>query len=252
MVALQLLTAEERDFPFAGGHRFVDPETGAVRCPVTVRRCARGFLARFAAAQAALGGAAGSRRGVRLATSIIVDEPLDTRRCVRYSGGWRADAGRCCSPRGWRRLARSGRAAGRSTSRGARRCRCRSTSPRCAGSRRSGGRDRNGDSTSGCCWLVRLLLLTLVALWLARPALTGRADSVHDRIRWIVVIPGADARTSACGREALAGARLPGARHPLRPPARCRSPACSAKLDAALPPGTRRSLLSAPATHRGS
>ena len=29
MLAIQLLTAEERDFPFQGGHRFRDPETGA-------------------------------------------------------------------------------------------------------------------------------------------------------------------------------------------------------------------------------
>ena len=28
MLAIQILTAEERDFPFHGGHRFRDPETG--------------------------------------------------------------------------------------------------------------------------------------------------------------------------------------------------------------------------------
>ena len=29
VLALRLLTVEERDFPFEGGHRFRDPETGA-------------------------------------------------------------------------------------------------------------------------------------------------------------------------------------------------------------------------------
>ena len=74
VLAIQLLTAGERDFPFAGGHRFVDPETGAV-VPGDGAAMRAGFVARFAAAQAALGArlaAAGVRRVVH-----VLDEPLD-------------------------------------------------------------------------------------------------------------------------------------------------------------------------------
>ena len=74
VLAIQLLTAAERDFPFAGGVRFVDPETGAV-VPGDGAAMRAGFLARFAAAQAALGARLASA-GVRLAT-YVVDEPLD-------------------------------------------------------------------------------------------------------------------------------------------------------------------------------
>ena len=84
-----------------------------------------------------------------------------------------------------RRLARIGRAAGSSTSPGARRC-GRSTSPRCAGSRRSAGRGRGGGSTTGrcsssacCCW-------RWSQLWLARPALTGPRAATP----WLAVVPG--------------------------------------------------------------
>ncbi len=74
VVAVQILTAEERDFPFAGGHRFVDPETGAA-VPGDGAALRSGFVARFAAAQAALAARlAGS--GVRQATYVL-DEPLD-------------------------------------------------------------------------------------------------------------------------------------------------------------------------------
>jgi uncharacterized protein (DUF58 family) len=74
VLATQLLTVGERDFPYRGGHRFRDPETGeellgdgdALRA---------GFLTRFAAARAAL-----ARRfdaaGIRHATHVL-DEPLD-------------------------------------------------------------------------------------------------------------------------------------------------------------------------------
>lgn len=53
VLAVQLLSAEERDFPFAGGHRFRDPETGAERRveAVAVRR---DYLERFGAARAEL------------------------------------------------------------------------------------------------------------------------------------------------------------------------------------------------------
>ena len=51
----QLLTAEERDFPFAAGHRFVDPETG-LELPGHGPALRAGYLQRFAAAQDALHG----------------------------------------------------------------------------------------------------------------------------------------------------------------------------------------------------
>ena len=71
---LQILTAEERDFPFRGGHRFRDPETGAER--LSDGASAReDFLAAFTGARRAL--------GVRLAASGVhrieyfLDEALD-------------------------------------------------------------------------------------------------------------------------------------------------------------------------------
>ena len=84
VLAIQLLTAEERDFPFAGGHRFVDPETGAV-VPGDGAAMRAGFVARFAAAQDALGdrlAAAGVRRAV-----YVLDEPLDTPLRALSGGG---------------------------------------------------------------------------------------------------------------------------------------------------------------------
>lgn len=75
VLAVQLLTVGERDFPFRGGHRFRDPETGEELLGDGAALRA-GFLARFAAARAALG-----RRfdaaGIRHATHVL-DEPLDT------------------------------------------------------------------------------------------------------------------------------------------------------------------------------
>lgn len=74
VLTIQLLTTDERDFPFAGGVRFVDPETGAV-VPGDGAAMRAGFVARFAAAQAAVGerlAAAGVRRAV-----YVLDEPLD-------------------------------------------------------------------------------------------------------------------------------------------------------------------------------
>lgn len=74
VLSVQLLTAEERDFPFAGSHRFRDPETGAELLGDGAG--VRGdFLARFAAAQAVL--------AARLAAAGIahvvhaLDAPLD-------------------------------------------------------------------------------------------------------------------------------------------------------------------------------
>lgn len=72
--SVQLLTAEERDFPFRGGHRFRDAETGAEL--VTDAGAARArFLAEFGAARRALATRlAGS--GIAHACHVL-DEPLD-------------------------------------------------------------------------------------------------------------------------------------------------------------------------------
>jgi uncharacterized protein (DUF58 family) len=71
---IQLLTVGERDFPFRGGHRFRDPETGAEL--VGDGAASRdGFLKRFAAARSELDArlaAAGVRR-----VEHVLDEPLD-------------------------------------------------------------------------------------------------------------------------------------------------------------------------------
>ncbi len=71
---LQLLTTEERDFPFRGGHRFRDPESGAeLVCDGEAVR--EDFLRRFAEARAEL--------SARLAAAgvghleYLLDEPLD-------------------------------------------------------------------------------------------------------------------------------------------------------------------------------
>lgn len=71
---LQLLTAEERDFPFRGGHRFRDPETGQELVgDAPAARAA--FLAGFTAAR--------RRQHARLAAAGIrsdvawLDEPMD-------------------------------------------------------------------------------------------------------------------------------------------------------------------------------
>jgi uncharacterized protein (DUF58 family) len=74
VVAIQLLTVGERDFPYLGGHRFRDPETGdellgdgdAMR---------RDFLARFEDAQRTLH-ARLDAAGIRHAEHVL-DQPLD-------------------------------------------------------------------------------------------------------------------------------------------------------------------------------
>ncbi|MDR7191339.1 DUF58 domain-containing protein [Luteimonas terrae] len=73
VVALQVLTADERDFPFADGRRFVEPEAGesllgdgpALRAD---------YLARFAAAQRTLS-ARFAAAGIRHATHVIDQSP---------------------------------------------------------------------------------------------------------------------------------------------------------------------------------
>ena len=74
VVAIQILTAEERDFPFAGGHRFRDPETGEELLGDGPAMQAE-FLARFAAARRALH-ARLDAVGIRH-TGYVLDEPLD-------------------------------------------------------------------------------------------------------------------------------------------------------------------------------
>ncbi len=73
-LAIQILTVEERDFPFTGGHRFRDPETGE-ELPGDGPAMRADFQARFAGAQAALA-ARLDAAGVVHATYVL-DEPLD-------------------------------------------------------------------------------------------------------------------------------------------------------------------------------
>ncbi len=76
-LAVQLLTVEERDFPFEGGHRFRDPETDAeLLGDGTALRA--DFIQRFADARAALQ-ARFDAAGIRHATYVLdeeVDAPL--------------------------------------------------------------------------------------------------------------------------------------------------------------------------------
>lgn len=74
VLAIAIQTAEERDFPFEGGHRFHDPETGEelLGDGVAMRD---DFLRRFAAAREAMDmrlDAAGIRH-----TTHVLDEPLE-------------------------------------------------------------------------------------------------------------------------------------------------------------------------------
>ncbi len=74
VVHLQLLTVEERDFPFREGHRFRDPETGQelLSDGASIRA---DYLVRFAEARRTLGARLQSA-GIRHDTAYI-DEPLD-------------------------------------------------------------------------------------------------------------------------------------------------------------------------------
>ena len=79
VLAIQLLTVEERDFPFDGGFRFKDQESGAelVSDGKALRET---FLTRFAAARAALDKRLGTA-GIRHAAVVLdeaVDRPLQT------------------------------------------------------------------------------------------------------------------------------------------------------------------------------
>ncbi|WP_379922489.1 DUF58 domain-containing protein [Erythrobacter sp. R86502] len=74
VLAIQVLTAEERDFPFHGGFRFRDQETGneLVSDGAAMRES---FLAHFAAARAALHERL-EHAGIRHAT-LFIDEAID-------------------------------------------------------------------------------------------------------------------------------------------------------------------------------
>ena len=74
VLAIQLLTVEERDFPFADGRRFRDLETGE-ELPGDAPAMRDGYLARFGAARRALAARFDSA-GVRHA-AYVLDEPLD-------------------------------------------------------------------------------------------------------------------------------------------------------------------------------
>ena len=74
VLAIQLLTADERDFPFTGGHRFRDPETGEeLLGDATALRA--DYLQRFAEAQRLLD-ARLDASGIRHAR-YYTDQPLD-------------------------------------------------------------------------------------------------------------------------------------------------------------------------------
>ena len=74
VLAVQLLTVEERDFPFDGGFRFLDQESGEALIG-DGKALRETFLSRFAAARAALD-ARLDRAGIRH-TAFVLDEPID-------------------------------------------------------------------------------------------------------------------------------------------------------------------------------
>jgi uncharacterized protein (DUF58 family) len=88
VACVQLLCADEIDFPFTGALRFVDPETGtAIECDAEAARS--GFLARFDAAQRELA-ARLARRGIAH-VSHRIGEPAD--RPLRALFGRNAERG---------------------------------------------------------------------------------------------------------------------------------------------------------------
>lgn len=74
VLTVRILTAEERDFPFQGGHRFHDPETGEELLGDGAAMRAD-FLARFGQARRALD-ARLDASGIRH-TEYVLDQPLD-------------------------------------------------------------------------------------------------------------------------------------------------------------------------------
>ena len=87
--SLQILTAEERDFPFRGGHRFRDVESGSEL--LTDGTAARaGFIAEFTAAQRRLA-ARLAAAGIRHVTHVL-DEPLDRPLRLLFAAPRRAES----------------------------------------------------------------------------------------------------------------------------------------------------------------
>jgi uncharacterized protein (DUF58 family) len=90
VAVVQILAADERDFPFRGGHRFIDPESAAER-RVDASAVRAGFLDRFVAARQGL-----ARRfaaaGIRFATHVL-DEPLDAPLRLLFGARQRRRAG---------------------------------------------------------------------------------------------------------------------------------------------------------------
>jgi uncharacterized protein (DUF58 family) len=83
VASVQLIGADERDFPFSGGHRFIDPETHAER-RVEAAAVRADFLARFGAARTALAqrfAAAGIRHA-----GHVLDEPVDAPLRLLFGG----------------------------------------------------------------------------------------------------------------------------------------------------------------------
>lgn len=74
VLAVQILTAEERDFPFRGGYRFTDPETGEELLGDGASARTE-FLERFAEARRALA-ARLAGQGIRH-VEYFLDQPLD-------------------------------------------------------------------------------------------------------------------------------------------------------------------------------
>jgi uncharacterized protein (DUF58 family) len=74
VLSIQLLTVGERDFPYRGGQRFRDPETGAELLG-DASRVRDGFLQRFGEARSALASRL-TAAGIRHAT-YVMDEPPD-------------------------------------------------------------------------------------------------------------------------------------------------------------------------------
>jgi len=75
VLTVQMLSAEERDFPFSGGHRFHDPESGVER-RVEAPAVRKDFLDAFASARAKLG-VRFAANGIRHA-EYVLDQPPDT------------------------------------------------------------------------------------------------------------------------------------------------------------------------------
>ena len=73
VLAMQLLTVAERDFPFDDGRRFIDPETGQA-LPGDARALRAQFLSRFGEAQRALHARFGEA-GIHHAVHVL-DQPL--------------------------------------------------------------------------------------------------------------------------------------------------------------------------------